>query len=407
MLTVLERGAGSEPVRARRSLVFPGVFAILVTIAGSVDGQTIRITGEDFHYLGAFTLSCEDDACSYNLNDLGSATNGSLWVTDHVYDYTVRRIGVPAGLVRSQEIGDLPIATVLEGPLATGGCPGPNTDVSGVEGVGAEAASTCRDWYNVTGDYGPVYRRRPGATIEEIGPRSDPFHPNKFGAYLFSLPLDWVADHSLGSRSLVTGFSREAGANGGSQGPALFAFDPDNPLDAIDLLYYRDRYPGCPDGGVCDFPGYESADSWMGADWVEVGGSSAVLIAGVKAGSTCYGLPEECEDPCIESKGYHGYPYVPKVVFYDPVDLEARLSGALEPYEVLPYTEWIPAELWAQECPAVGGMAFDEGTGRLYLAERLAGEWGEGIVHVYRLTGPGTLFVDGFERGDTSAWAGP
>jgi hypothetical protein len=28
--------------------------------------------------------------------------------------------------------------------------------------------------------------------------------------------------------------------------------------------------------------------------------------------------------------------------------------GILEPYEVLPYAEWIPAELWAQECPDAG-----------------------------------------------------
>ena len=349
-------------------------------------------------------MVCGDDHCAYNLNDLGSAPNGGLWVTDHVYDYAVRRVAVPAGLEFSRVFGELPAATTLEGPLATGGCPDDSTDISGVEGIGTEAASTCRAWYNVTGEYGPVFHRRPGAAIEEIGPRSDPFHPNKFGAYLFTLPPVWAAAQGLGSKTLVTGFSREAGANGGSQGPALFAFDPDVPSSAIDLLYYREIYPGCPDGGLCDFAGYESSDSWMGADWVSVGGADAILIAGVKAGSTCYGTEEECEDPCILSKGYHGYPYTPKVLFYDPADIEARLAGTSEPYEVVPYAEWVPGELWQQECPAVGGIAFDGDSGRLYLAERLAGEWGEGIIHVFQLTGPGTIFADGFERGDTTAW---
>ena len=106
------------------------------------------------------------------------------------------------------------------------------------------------------------------------------------------------------------------------------------------------------------------------------------------------------------SQGYHGYPYTPKILFYDPTDLEARLSGTVQPYEVLPYAEWIPTELWAQECPDVGGLAFDEGFGRLYVAERLAGPFGEGIIHVYQLEGASVVFADGFESGSTSAWSG-
>ncbi len=387
-----------------RTLLTGVAMMLAVAFADSSGAQGGIITKDHFIYLGAFTLQCNDDACAYNLTDLGSAPNGGLWVTDHVYDYAVRRIGTSVVPLVSQVFDDLPGAPTLEGPLATGGCPGSSTDISGVEGVGEEAASTCRDWYNVTGEYGPVFHRSPGAAIEEIGPRADPFHPNKFGAYLFTLPPDWVASQGLGSKTLVTGFSREAGANGGSQGPALFAFDPDNPVDAIDLLYYREIYPGCPYEENCDFPGYESADSWMGADWVRSGNQNAILVAGVKAGSTCYGEAVECGDPCRSSKGYHGYPYTPKILFYDPTDLEAGLRGEMEPFEILPYAEWIPTEMWAQECPAVGGMAFDESFGRLYLAERSAGPFGKGIIHVYLLED--FLFADGFETGDLSQWSG-
>jgi hypothetical protein len=375
-----------------------------LVVAVGVGGEASEtITGTDFSYLGAFRLECAGDWCSYNLTDLATAPTGGLWVTDHVYDFAVRRIAIPDPPLVSVVFGDLPEAATLEGPLATVGCPGDYTDLSGVAAIGAEAATTCRDWYNVTGDYTPVFRRRPAASLEEIGPQVDPFHPNKFGAYLFSLPADWVAANGLGTKTLVTGFSREAGANGGSQGPSFFAFDPDNPLDAVDLVYYREIHPGCP--GSCDFPGYESVDSWMGAEWVRRGSSDTIIVGGVKGGSTCYGSGSACGDPCRESQGYHGVPYTAQVLFYDPADLEARLAGMIEPYEVLPYAAWNPAELWQQECPDVRGLAFDEGAGRLYLAEGFAGPDGQGIIHVYQLGGAGMIFSDGFEDGDTTAWS--
>ena len=99
------------------------------------------------------------------------------------------------------------------------------------------------------------------------------------------------------------------------------------------------------------------------------------------------------------------YPYTPQILFYDPVDLEARLAGTVEPYEVLPYATWAPTEIWAQECPSIGGIAFDETAGHLYEAERLAGEFGEGIIHVYELVGGGEIFADGFESGGTTVWS--
>ncbi len=379
--------------------------ALAIGAAAGVGAQDAPITGADFSYLGAFRLECTGDWCSYNLDGIGLAEDGSLWVTDHVYDYAIRRIEIPLVLSVSQVFDDLTEAASLDGPHTTAGCPGTATELNGVTGIGGEAATTCRDYYNVGPVFQAVFRRRPAASIEEIGPRTDPFHPNKYGAYLFGLPSDWATAHGLGTRTLVTGFSREAGAFGGSQGPTLFAFDPENPADAVDLLWYREIYPGCPGPGNCDFPGYESADSWMGADWVRSGADDAILVAGVKAGSTCYGSAAACGDPCRPSQGYHGYPYAPQILFYDPADLEDRLLGLMEPYEVLPYATWAPAELWAQDCPGVGGLAFDQALGRLYVAERLAGPFGEGIIHVFRIQGTGVIFSDGFESGGVTAWS--
>ncbi len=381
------------------------VIVATVGVATGIHAQDGAITNSDFSYLGAFRLECSGDWCSYNLNGLGIAEDGSLWVTDHVYDFALRRIDVPGSPVVTQVFDDLPEAATVEGPHTTTGCPGTATELCGVAAIGAEAASTCRDYYNVGRVYQGVFRRRPpAAVVEEIGPQVAPFHPNRYGAYLFSLPPDWAAGQGLGTKTMVTGFSREAGAFGGSQGPTLFAFDPDDPTDAVDLLWYREIYPGCPGPKGCDFPGYESPDAWMGGDWVRSGEADAILIAGVKAGSTCYGSGSACGDPCRPSQGYHGYPYTPKILFYDPVDLEARLQGLVQPYEILPYGEWVPTELWAEQCPDLGGLAFDEVSGLLYVAERLAGPFGEGIVHVYRLDTAGMIFTDGFESGDISAW---
>ena len=61
-------------------------------------------------------------------------------------------------------------------------------------------------------------------------------------------------------------------------------------------------------------------------------------------------------------------------------------------------------ELWEHGCPNLGGLAFDEANARLYVAERLAGPFGEGIIHVWELTDAGSVFADGFESGDTGAW---
>jgi hypothetical protein len=388
---------------AQKTAAIVVAIAVAAGFAGEAHSQGNAITQSDFSYIGAFRLACSGDWCSYNLDGVGLAADGSLWVTDHVYDYAVRRIEIPAAPSTSQVFGDLPEAATLEGPLGTAGCPGTATELNGVAAIGTEAATTCRDYYNVGPVYQAVFRRRPIAPIEEIGPQANPFHPNKYGAYLFALPPDWVAAQGLGSKTVVTGFSREAGAFGGSQGPTLFAFDPDSPVDAVDLLWYREIYPGCP--GSCDFPGYESPDSWMGADWVRSSAADAILVSGVKAGSTCYGSGAACGDPCRASQGYHGYPYAPQILFFDPADLAARLTGAVQPWEILPYAAWVPTEFWSQECPNVGGLGFDSDLGRLYVAEQLAGPFGEGIIHVYRLNTPGAVFADGFESGDTAGWS--
>jgi hypothetical protein len=142
--------------------------------------------------------------------------------------------------------------------------------------------------------------------IFHVGPEQPPFHGIKMGSYLFSVPQAY-ADEYLDGRTLVTGRARgtsppgspgldaDGAITGGSQGPTLIAFrawDSDNPsgdLDAVPMLYYRVKYPGCagPDIGVggetvnCDFPGFSMCDDWTGAAFVQAGERATIAISGL------------------------------------------------------------------------------------------------------------------------------
>lgn len=239
-----------------------------------------------------------------------------------------------------------------------------------------------------------------------VGPWATPYHGRKMGSYLFSVP-QWYADQYLGGRTLMTGRSRGTPAtgsepvttHGGSQGPTLFAFHPFNSdaptgnLDAVHVLYYRVKFPGCAGPNVgdpteCDYPNFTMCDSWTGGAFVENGNRQAILLLGYKGlGTNCYDEPPvDCNDPCSNAHGYHCHPYERQVIFYD-VDALGQNVSSPEPWNVLPYTIWRPEQFYLQGNPCwnVGGMTFDPATGRLFMVERGLGE-GEinaTVVHVW------------------------
>ena len=73
--------SGPRPARSRRWFVTATSLVIILCVAGDLAAQTGRsITVSDFSYLGAFRLDCSDDWCAYNLDGMGMAADGSLWV---------------------------------------------------------------------------------------------------------------------------------------------------------------------------------------------------------------------------------------------------------------------------------------------------------------------------------------
>jgi len=242
-----------------------------------------------------------------------------------------------------------------------------------------------------------------------VGPDDGLYHGRKMGAYLFSVP-EWYADQYLGGRTLVTGRARgtpmdsfeEVTIRGGSQGPTLFAFhawNNDNPmgdLDALPMLYYRVKFPGCAgpnvgDPTLCDYPGYTMCDEWNGGAFVDNGAQRAIMLLGYTGlGPNCYDEPPvECHDPCSASHGYHCNPYERQVIFYDVHELGHSAAALQDPWVVVPYTIWRPAEFYldGNPCWNVGGMAFDRRSGRLFMVERGLGvsEMNAAVIHVWSL----------------------
>jgi len=244
-----------------------------------------------------------------------------------------------------------------------------------------------------------------------VGPKETPYHGRKMGSYLLSAPT-WYADQYLGGRTLITGRSRgtpadsceEITTRGGSQGPTLFAFnawDNDSPtgdLDALPVLYYRVKFPGCAgpnvgDPNVCDYTGYTICDEWTGGSFVESGSKRAIILLGYKGlGSNCYDEPPvECNDPCSASHGYHCNPYEREVAFYDVEQIGKSALGRQDPWVVLPYEIWRPNEFYLGDsaghtCGDVGGMAFDANGSRIFMIEKgFGGHNNENaaVVHVW------------------------
>ncbi|UCG15254.1 MAG: hypothetical protein JSV19_08140 [Phycisphaerales bacterium] len=241
-----------------------------------------------------------------------------------------------------------------------------------------------------------------------VGPDDSLHHGRKMGSYLFSVP-EWYADTYLGGRTLITGRARgtplegfePVSTEGGSQGPTLFAFHPlgtdaaAGNLDALGVLYYRVAFPGCAGPNVgdpddCDYPGYTMCDDWTGGAFVDDGDRRAIMLLGYKGlGENCYDEPPvECNDPCSDSHGYHCQPYERQVILYDVHELGQSALGRQDPWIVLPYEIWRPAEFYLDDpCTNMGGMTFDGESGRIFMVERGLGgvDTNATVVHVWSL----------------------
>lgn len=387
---------GTQPLSRITELVYKGAFVF-------PEGEEWSWSGHALAYYPGGDPDGPDDGYP-----------GSLYAGGHPEQDLVGEITIPAPVI-SKNLADLPKATVLQ-PLAdiTGGWKDNCTfsadceyrEVDGLEYLPnlQKIAWNLRDWYNAGGydqdslGWSNLDMSDPQG-VWHIGERpseNNLFHNARTDHYLFTAPQAF-ADQYLEGKWLIAGGHREAGANGGSQGPSLYALapwedgDPPQPtqnLDALPLLYYPEIYPGClDDPRQCYFPNYRPKDSWNGGAWLEVAGKSAILIVGRKGlGDNCYGSPEKCGgDACSPYQGYHAFPYEPQILFYDPQELVEVLAGSREPWTVVPYQVYRPLEeLFNPACSNLGAATYDRERGLIYITEQEANPDGEIVVHVWQ-----------------------
>ncbi len=385
--------------------------------------EVTRLSEQDLSYLGAFRLPEEFNwgalgMCFYPPGDGGA---GSLLVTGMATrPAEFGEVSIPAPQP-SPDWQQLPAAELLA-PLRGFaddlvrrdlGEWAEFTAASGIEYVPARGAQTRAKlygtidcWYCVGDETFPTVfmSELDGSNprgLFHVGPRELPFHGNKSGDYLFTVP-QWYADRHLGGRTLVTGKTR--GASFGSMGPTLFAFRPweteapGGDLDAVAMLWYRLDWgcasPNVSDKSLCDYPGFTMGDKWEGGAFVESGGRCTVILDGRKGlGGNHYGEPRR--DDCSLYKGYHSDPYERQVVFYDVEELGEVAAGRRQPWTVVPYRTWRPTELYNRDaaghsCSEVGGMAYDRQGRRLFIIEKSLPAFNlddQAVVHVWRVNG--------------------
>jgi len=422
--------------------------------AGAAGRTAPRLLGpEDLIYLGAFAAPESVTPPEYNEWSYGGSAMsyrsdgdpegdadgfpGSLFISGNSQQDLVGEISIPAP-VTGGDFSALTRATILQAPAdITGGllastctacssCDCVDWDIGGLDVLEDidRVAWTIYDWYNVAAEdlvslgWSMEDMSSPSG-VWHIGPRpnelSDPFHNAKTSDYLLEAPPD-IARDELGGRSLLSGYHRESGALGGSQGPTLFASAPwldgsppaaGSDLDAIPLFYYR-WFLDCTenDYNACDFEGYRVDDQWGGGAWIDTGEAEGILIFGLKGlGANCYGDPgAECPSPaCDPGRGYHSDPYEPRILFYDPRQVLEIVAGSRNPWDIQPYLSYSPKEyLFDPDCGVMSAVAFDRGHQLIYVAEREAGEWGDTAIHVWKVRD--VLFADGFEAGNTDRW---
>lgn len=377
-----------------------------------------RLRPSDFAYQGAFRLAEDFD---WGARDLafypdGDGGEGSLFVIGFdARPVEFAQVSIPAPAIEPDWTA-LPMAGMLtamasfDANLVEDALDESTTFGSGIEIVARRGGQESDKlygsadwWYAVSDDTFPTiwFSELDGSNprgMWHVGPESDPFHGNRMGDFLFTVP-HWYADLYLGGRILVTGKTR--GAFGGSMGPTLFAFhpwdseDPSGGLDAAAMLWYRELYPDCAGPNVgdkenCDFPDFTMCDKWLGASFIESGPRRAVVMLGVKGlGSNGYGPPGEGD--CNPYQGYHCDPFERQVIFYDVDELGEVALGDRDPWSVVPYAAWKPDELFLRDdegltCGETGGMAFDAAGGRVFMIEKGFGAGNSAVVHVWTIT---------------------
>jgi hypothetical protein len=170
-----------------------------------------------------------------------------------------------------------------------------------------------------------------------------------------------------------------------SNGPSMFAFDPDDvgvkaPIPSTPLMYYTTQNPLVEDPDAAN-------DIWIRADQQNAGivfpaGTRSVLFWSRHGyGPRTY----KQSGSCGEEEGEGAAPYRRQITAFDANDLLAVKNGAKKPWEIRPYAWWeIPGPKDTCAEFRYSGLAYDP------LSRRVYGAFSYGSnpeIHVWQVSG--------------------
>ncbi len=206
--------------------------------------------------------------------------------------------------------------------------------------------------------------------------------PGFTSGYMATVPGAWQA--ALGG-SAVIGNCCLSIISRTSFGPALFAFNPEQPKTARPLVYYDESHQTLGRYGDAQVrPIFNGTTRITGVALPEET-ASALFFGSTGTGKWCYGTGSDCADPMDrESKGDHAFPYRAYVWAYDLAALASVRSGAKRPWDVKPYATWELDWNGVWNNFGSGGAAYDPETQRIFVLQ-VGGAPGGPLIHVYHL----------------------
>jgi len=435
------------------------------TLPPPTDGTTL-VQPADFVYQGAFRLPGGDtppETFAYGGNAMtfrpdGDGSNsdafpGSLFVMGHDRQpwgglpngNQVAEIKIPQPVI-SRNLSDLPVAGFIQGFSDV--TAGYFTDLEEIPRVGMAYFDHVSTGPKIHLTWGQHLQPADAPSQAWFNPTlSDPQFegvwflgsqdPAGLTGYMFDLQTTW-ADAYASGRYLATGRFRDGGLAG--MGPALFAYRPwqadgnappsSTRLSATTLLLYENAYNT--DQITRCLEGYQHADEWEGAAWLNTpSGKSALIFVGNKSNGAKYWYgyrnlagsdlpcvhPESVGEfrcclkadgtdcppgdlgPCSHSseRGWWSTRFEAQIILYDPRDIARVAAGTLHPWEPQPYTVLSIDDLLyhnpagieldtlgagVQRRYKIGEAAYDRNQSILYVLELYA-DGAKPVVHVW------------------------
>lgn len=396
-------------------------------------GTTLLSAG-DFVYQGAFRVPYSSSMKVFSYSGIAPClTNiGTLiltgWTTTATNSFVQCEMSLPAPAIGPQS--SLPVATLLNGPTDLsngirtndlhGGTGGSQRYFGGMIRVGDELLTSMYVYYDVApasqARYSHFFCGMNFAAPSSRGPYAlSPDTQSGFAAgCMCQVPTEYQS--TLGS-PYFTGLSGAPAVYRESQGPNSIGFDPatlsETPAPCTYLLNYPDAHPY----GEYQFyknqsPNWNLTSRSAGTFFLNRNGKAAIGHVGWSGNGKCwYGMPTEdftdwspypgssptpadctahpeyipfvrslgvCSEPLkpdglpiFGAKGTHSSSYACVCWLYDPADYLAVKQGLKQPWELQPY-EIVQLPLQYQNwSPIIGGAAYDEETGKLYISHQM------------------------------------